>query len=175
MIDLCLGVWERRYHWYRLSTVTAWYEIIHMKCIQYCEHCCHRHQHVHSQYHHQHGQSLQPIQFHQPHLLLDRHVHPHHCYHQNNWHIWGGRSWSVSHNLLKSKSTCNPVQYTLPTHHPLYNWKNCGSSHVLNAIYSVKHRFGDSEPRWEHRVCFAQWAWEGQFHFFVTTTGKKRT
>jgi hypothetical protein len=63
-------------------------------------------------------------------------------------------------------STCNPVRDTQPAHRSPYDWNECGSSHALNAFYSVEHRLPDGERRRERRVCFTQRAREEKFHFF---------
>jgi len=61
---------------------------------------------------------------------------------------------------------CNPVRDTQPAHRSPYDLNECGSSHALNAIYSVEHRLADCERRRERRVCFTQMAREGKFHLF---------
>jgi len=63
-------------------------------------------------------------------------------------------------------STCNHVRDTQPAHRSPYDWNECGSSHALNAFYSVEDRLPDGERRRECRVCFTQRAREGKFHFF---------
>jgi hypothetical protein len=72
-----------------------------------------------------------------------------------------------------SKLTCNFFQDRIPTYSSLYDWNECGRSHVLNAIYMAKHRLADSKWRRERRVCFTTSAREGKLHFSFTTTGKK--
>jgi len=163
LIDLYVGMRNRGYHWYPLPAVTARNKILHMERILYCQHCRHRHQptrpHHHTVQHVQslqHAPSLQPAQSYQPRLMLDKHLPPHHCYHRNNWHSWCGRLWTISHDLGKPKSTCNPFWDTLPAHRFPYDGHDCGSSHLLNAMYLIKHSLADSERRRERRVCFTQ-------------------
>ena len=116
--------------------VTTQFGIMHMQGVQYCQHCSHCHQPARPHHHHlQHVQALQPAQSHLLRLVLDRHLSPHCWYHRNNWYSWCGRWWSISQNLRKSESTCHPVQHALTAYRSPYDRYNCGSSHVLNAIF----------------------------------------